>query len=65
MPLPEFCMDTEANYNTRFGRGIYNEKLMNAGKCHGYSFCSFWVIEGIPTWGKIRKEKGEEEIMIL
>ena len=51
--------------NTRFGKDIYNEKLLHAGKCQGYSFCCFWVIKGKPAWGKIRKEKDEEKIIIL
>ena len=25
--------------------------LMNTAKCHGYSFCRFWVIKGKPTGG--------------
>ena len=35
--------------NTKFGMDVTNETneiLLNATKCHGYSFYRFWVIKG-------------------
>ena len=30
--------------DTKFGKNVSNEMLLNAAKCQGYSFCRFWVI---------------------
>ena len=32
--------------DTKFGKNISYEMLMNAAKCQGYSFYCFWVIKG-------------------
>ena len=37
--------------DTKFGTNVPNEMLMNAGKCHGYSFNLFWIVKGKPTRG--------------
>ena len=37
--------------DSKFGTNVSNEKLLNAAKCQGYSFCRFWVIKGKPTEG--------------
>ena len=34
---------------TGFGTDVFNEMLLNAAKCQGYSFYRFWVIKGKPT----------------
>ena len=34
---------------TKFGTNVSNKMLLNAAKCHGYSFYHFWVIKGKPT----------------
>ena len=45
--------------DTIVGTNISNKKLMNAEKCQGYSFHSFWVIKGKPAgekgWGGVGK----------
>ena len=30
--------------NTKFGTNVSNKMLLNAAKCHGYTFYHFWVI---------------------
>ena len=35
--------------NTKFGTNVFDKMLMNAAKCHCYSFYRFWVIKGQPT----------------
>ena len=37
--------------NTTIGTDVFNEMLLNAAKCQGYSFYRFWVIKGKPTGG--------------
>ena len=32
--------------DTKFGTNVFNEMLLNATKCQGYSFYRFWVIKG-------------------
>ena len=32
--------------DTKSGTNVSNEKLLNAAKCHDYSFYRFWVIKG-------------------
>ena len=39
--------------DTKFGTNVSNRMLLNAAKCHGYSFYCFWVIKGKPTGGTI------------
>ena len=38
--------------DAKFGTNVSNEKLLNATKCHSYSFYYFQVIKGNPTVGK-------------
>ena len=35
--------------DSKFCEHISNKMLLVATKCHGYSFYSFWVINGKPT----------------
>ena len=37
--------------DTQFGTNVSNRMLLNAAKCHGYSFNRFWVIKGKLTGG--------------
>ena len=37
--------------DTKFGKNVPNEMLLNAAKCQGYSFYHFGVIKGKPTRG--------------
>ena len=37
--------------DTKFGTNVSNRMLLNAAKCHGYSFNRFWVIKGKLTGG--------------
>ena len=37
--------------DTKFGRNVSNEMLLNAAECQGYSFYRFWVIKEKPTGG--------------
>ena len=37
--------------DTKFGTNFSNKMLLNAAKCHGYSFYRFWVIRGKLTGG--------------
>ena len=39
--------------DTKFNPSFFDEMLLNAAKCQGYSFYRFWVIKGKPTGGKI------------
>ena len=32
--------------DTKFGMNVSNRMLLNAVKCHGYSFYRFWVVKG-------------------
>ena len=40
---------------------VFNEMLLNAVKCQGYSFYRFWVIKGKP----IRRAEGVEGVVKL
>ena len=48
--------------NTKFGMNISNKILPNAAKCQGYSFYSFWVIKGKPTWWGGGEEGGRAKL---
>ena len=37
--------------DTKFGRNVSNETLLNAAKCQGYCFYRFWATKGKPTVG--------------
>ena len=37
--------------DTKFGRNVSNEMLLNGAKCQGYIFHRFWVIKVKPTGG--------------
>ena len=38
--------------DTKFGRNVSNEKLLNAATCQVYRFYRFWDIKGKPAVGK-------------
>ena len=38
--------------DTKFGKSVSNEMLLNAAKYHDYSFYLFWVLKGKPTGGE-------------
>ena len=46
-------METGRVRYSKFGTNVFNETLINAAKCQGYSFYRCWVIKGKPTEGKI------------
>ena len=37
--------------DTKLGTNVSNNMLLNAAKCHDYSFYRFWVIKGKPIGG--------------
>ena len=39
--------------DTKFGKDVSNEMLLNTAKFQGYSFYRFWVFKGKPTGSKI------------
>ena len=54
---PEFCpisWDWGELGIPYFGTYVSNKMLLNAAKCHGYSFSCLWFIKGKPTGVKLR-----------
>ena len=44
IPLSEFCLisgDWGGIRDTKFGKDVFNEMLLNAAKCQGYGFYQF------------------------
>ena len=44
-------LEMESVRDTKFGKNVSSEMLLNAAKCLGYNFYRFWVIKRKPTWG--------------
>ena len=45
--LPNICRVGQVR-DTKFGKDVPNEMVINVAKCQSYSSCRFWVIKGNP-----------------